>query len=114
MCTDNKNLSAKQWICGPGDVRAYDGSQFCILHPQGAKTGGIARKIIVGAGVGVVSAFCIALLMYLVRKNPSKAKQVMVGTHACALPASRRMCTCVGVILVRGGADFNASALRGN
>ena len=61
---------------------------------------------------GIVSGFCIALLLYLVRKNPSKAKKIAVGKQAHMLPRSRRRCMCAGIVLVSRSVDFDASVLR--
>ena len=47
-----------------------------------AGNAGSNQRLVVGVGVGAVLAFCIALLMYLVRKNPLKAKRILVGMHA--------------------------------
>ena len=78
-CKDGQTLTKKQWICGPGDVRAYDGARFCILRQQGAKgtseEAADHQKLVLGVSVGTTLAMGVCIILWLVRRHPAKAKK---------------------------------------
>ena len=70
------NITAQRWTCdSQKQQRAFDGSQFCEVRGVEAEL----STIVLGAAVGTVAAICIALLIYLILRNPQRAKRLLLS-----------------------------------
>jgi hypothetical protein len=70
------NITDQRWTCeNRKQQRAFDGSEFCEVRGVEADL----STMVLGATVGAVAAICIALLIYLIRRNPQRAKRLLLS-----------------------------------
>ena len=75
-----------EWRCVDGSKRSFDRKSRKFCTPAGDKTK-TTEKIAMAITAGTVVAFCVALLIYLVRKDKERAKKILARIMPAPYPA---------------------------
>ena len=79
-CSRDAAASARQWQCGnyTTAIESTTG-KFCRVDSDSDLNAPSSLTLIYGISIGAVLALCVGLLLYLVRKNPKRAKKIFLS-----------------------------------